>query len=150
MISVNNLSVQFTGQNLFCNVTFNVGDRDRIGLVGKNGAGKSTLLKILCGWQEPETGTIVVASDQTVGYLPQEMVPDSRQTVIAETLTAFEAIDALEQLQERLTQEIAERTDYESDNYTKLLNRHHDVTEQIAMLGGGSRQEQAEKMKRTI
>lgn len=146
MISVNNLSVQFTGQNLFCNVTFNVGDRDRIGLVGKNGAGKSTLLKILCGWQEPETGTIVVASDQTVGYLPQEMVPDSRQTVIAETLTAFEAIDALEQLQERLTQEIAERTDYESDNYTKLLNRHHDVTEQIAMLGGGSRQEQAEKI----
>lgn len=146
MISINNLSVQFTGQNLFDNVTFNIGDRDRIGLVGKNGAGKSTLLKILCGWQEPETGVIVIASGQTVGYLPQEMVPDSRGTVIEETLTAFEAIDALEQLQQQLTTEIAERTDYESADYERLLNRHHDVTEQISMLGGGSRQENAEKI----
>ena len=146
MISVNNLSVQFTGTNLFDNVTFNINDRDRIGLVGKNGAGKSTLLKILCRQQEPETGTIVIASDQTVGYLPQEMVPDSRLTVIDETLTAFEAIDQLERLQERLTAEIAERTDYESSDYERLLNRHHEVTEQITMLGGGSRREQAEKI----
>ena len=64
MISVNGLSVQFTGTNLFTNVTFNIGDHDRIGLVGMNGAGKSTLLKILCGWQEPESGTIVIASVQ--------------------------------------------------------------------------------------
>lgn len=146
MISINNLSVQFTGTNLFDNVTFNINDRDRIGLVGKNGAGKSTLLKILCGWQEPETGVIVIATGQTVGYLPQEMVPDSRRTVINETLTAFEAIDQLEQLQERLTAEIAERTDYESTDYERLLNRHHDVTEQISMLGGSSRREQAEKI----
>lgn len=146
MISINNLSVQFTGTNLFDNVTFNINDRDRIGLVGKNGAGKSTLLKILCGWQEPETGVIVIATGQTVGYLPQEMVPDSRLTVINETLTAFEAIDQLEQLQERLTAEIAERTDYESTDYERLLNRHHDVTEQISMLGGSSRREQAEKI----
>ena len=146
MISINNLSVQFTGQNLFDGVTFNIGDRDRIGLVGKNGAGKSTLLKILCGWQEPETGVVVVASGQTVGYLPQEMVPDSTRTIIDETMTAFEAIDALERLQEQLTQEIAERTDYESSDYEKLLTRHHDVTEQISILGGGSRQEQAEKI----
>lgn len=146
MISINNLSFQFTGTNLFDNVTFNINDRDRIGLVGKNGAGKSTLLKILCGWQEPETGVIVIATGQTVGYLPQEMVPDSRLTVINETLTAFEAIDQLEQLQERLTAEIAERTDYESTDYERLLNRHHDVTEQISMLGGSSRREQAEKI----
>ena len=146
MISINNLSVQFTGQNLFDNVTFNIGDRDRIGLVGKNGAGKSTLLKILCGWQEPETGTIVVASGQTVGYLPQEMVPSGNLTVIAEALTAFEAIDALERQQAELSQEIADRTDYESADYEKLITRLHDVTEQIAVLGGGSRQEQAEKI----
>lgn len=146
MISINNLSVQFTGQNLFDNVTFNINDRDRIGLVGKNGAGKSTLLKILCGWQEPETGVIVVANGQTVGYLPQEMIPDSSRTVIDETLTAFDTIDRLEQLQQQLTQEIAERTDYESADYERLLNRHHEVTEQISMLGGGSRQEQAEKI----
>lgn len=146
MISINNLSVQFTGQNLFDNVTFNIGDRDRIGLVGKNGAGKSTLLKILCRWQEPETGTIVVAADQTVGYLPQEMIPKSNRTIIDETLTAFEAIDQLEKLQEKLSLEIAERTDYESAEYERLLNRHHEVSEQIAMMGGNSRQEQAEKI----
>lgn len=146
MISINNLSVQFTGQNLFDNVTFNINDRDRIGLVGKNGAGKSTLLKILCGRQEPESGVIVVASGQTVGYLPQEMVPDTSRTVVAETMRAFEHIDALEAEQARLTDEIACRTDYESDSYAKLLDRHNDITEQIAMLGGGSRQEGAEKI----
>ena len=146
MISVNNLSVQFTGTDLFSGVTFNIGDRDRIGLVGMNGAGKSTLLKILCGWQEPESGTIVIASGQTVGYLPQEMVPDSIGTVLEEAMTAFSAIDDLEHEQERLTAEIAERTDYESAEYTRLLERHNEVTEHLALLGGSRRQEQAEKV----
>ena len=146
MISVNNLSVQFTGTDLFSGVTFNIGDRDRIGLVGMNGAGKSTLLKILCGWQEPESGTIVMASGQTVGYLPQEMVPDSIGTVLEEAMTAFSAIDDLEREQERLTAEIAERTDYESAEYTRLLERHNEVTEHLTMLGGSRRQEQAEKV----
>lgn len=146
MISVNNLSVQFTGTDLFSGVTFNVSDRDRIGLVGKNGAGKSTLLKILCGWQEPESGTIVVASGQTVGYLPQEMVPDSVGSVMEEALTAFENIDGMERELERLAAEIAERTDYESDDYTRLLERHNEVSEHLSLLGGGRRQEQAEKV----
>lgn len=146
MISVNNLSVQFTGVNLFDDVTFNINDRDRIGLVGKNGAGKSTLLKILCHQQEPATGTIVIASGQTVGYLPQEMVPEGMGTIIDETLTAFDQIDALERQQEQLSAEVAERTDYESQDYARLLGRLHEVTEQIAMLGGGNRREQAEKV----
>ena len=146
MLAINNLSVQFTGTNLFENVTFNIADHDRIGLVGKNGAGKSTLLKILCGWQQPETGTLVMASGQTVGYLPQEMVPDSTRTVIDEALTAFSHIDELTALQQRLADEIASRTDYESADYERLLNRHNEVTEQISMLGGNSRQEQTEKV----
>ena len=146
MLAINNLSVQFTGTNLFENVTFNIADHDRIGLVGKNGAGKSTLLKILCGWQQPETGSLVIASGQTVGYLPQEMVPDSTRTVIDEAMTAFSHIDELTALQQQLTDEIASRTDYESADYTRLLNHHNEVTEQIAMLGGGSRQEQTEKV----
>ena len=146
MLSVNNLSVQFTGTNLFENVTFNIGDRDRIGLVGKNGAGKSTLLKILCGWQQPESGTMVIASGQEVGYLPQEMVPDTLRTVLAEAMTAFSRIDELLALQQRLSEEIAERTDYESAEYTRLLNRHSEVTEQVAMLGADSRQEKTEKV----
>ncbi len=146
MISVNNLSVQFTGTDLFSNVTFNIADHDRVGLVGMNGAGKSTLLKILCGWQEPEHGTIVIASGQTVGYLPQEMVPDAIGTVIDEALTAFSQLDELEHEQERLTAEIAERTDYESAEYTRLLVRHNEVTEQLSLLGGGRRREAAEKV----
>ena len=146
MISVNNLSVQFTGQNLFDNVTFNIADRDRIGLVGRNGAGKSTLLKILCGRQEPETGTIIIASGQTVGYLPQEMVPDSLKTVLDEALTAYSFIEDLETEQARLATEMAERTDYESDAYARLITRHNEVTEQIAMHGGAVRRENAEKI----
>ena len=146
MISVNNLSVQFTGTDLFRNVTFNIADHDRVGLVGMNGAGKSTLLKILCGWQEPESGTLVVASGQTVGYLPQEMVPDAVGTVIDEALTAFSQLDELEREQERLTAAIAERTDYESDDYMRLLERHNEVTEHLALLGGGRRREAAEKV----
>ena len=126
MLAINNLSVQFTGTNLFENVTFNIADHDRIGLVGKNGAGKSTLLKILCGWQQPETGSLVIASGQTVGYLPQEMVPDSTRTVIDEAMTAFSHIDELTALQQQLTDEIASRTDYESADYTRLLNRHNE------------------------
>lgn len=146
MLAINNLSVQFTGTNLFDNVTFNIADHDRIGLVGKNGAGKSTLLKILCGWQQPETGTMVIAAGQTVGYLPQEMVPDTTRTVIDEALTAFSHIDELLAEQQRLTDEIASRTDYESADYTRLLNQHTEVTDQIALLGADSRQEQTEKV----
>ena len=146
MLAINNLSVQFTGTNLFDNVTFNIADHDRIGLVGKNGAGKSTLLKILCGWQQPETGTIIIASGQTVGYLPQEMVPDTSRTVVDEAMTAFSQIDRLVALQQQLTDEIANRTDYESAEYTKLLNRHTEVTEQMSMLGADSRRERCEKV----
>ena len=146
MISVNNLSVHFTGTDLFKSVTFNIADHDRVGLVGMNGAGKSTLLKILCGWQEPASGTIVMAAGQSVGYLPQEMVPDSVGTVIEEALTAFSQLDDLEREQESLALQIAERTDYESADYTRRLERHHEVTEHIAILGGSRRREQAEKV----
>ena len=146
MISVNNLSVQFTGVDLFNGITFNIGDHDRIGLVGKNGAGKSTLLKILCRQQEPETGTITIASGQTVGYLPQEMVPDTVGSVLDETMTAFEQIDQMEAEQQRLTQQITERTDYESKEYEKLLSQLHDITEHIALLEGSNRRELAEKI----
>ncbi|MCR4658912.1 MAG: ABC-F family ATP-binding cassette domain-containing protein [Bacteroidales bacterium] len=146
MIALNNLSVQFTGTDLFSGVTFNIGDRDRIGLVGRNGAGKSTLMKVIAGLQAPETGTMVIASGQTVGYLPQEMVPDSTRTVLQEALTAFAQIDLMESRQAELAIQIAERTDYESSDYMALLQRHTDLTEHIALLGGNGRQEQAEKV----
>ena len=146
MLSVNNLSVQFTGQNLFSGVTFNIADNDRIGLVGKNGAGKSTLLKILCRQLPPESGTIIIASGQTAGYLPQEMIPDREGTVLEGALRAFEHIDALEEKLKSLTDEIAARTDYESDDYMRLIQRHNDLSEHISILGGNNRNELAEKI----
>ena len=146
MITVNNLSVQFTGQELFRNVTFNIADGDRIGLVGKNGAGKSTLLKILCGQQEPETGAIVCASGQTTGYLPQEMVPTGKGSVMQVALTAFSELNALEEEQRDLARQVAERTDYESAAYAKLLERLEEATERLSMMGAGGRQEQVEKI----
>src|SRR5690554_3498867 len=124
MITVNNLSVQFTGVNLFDNVSFVVGDRDRIGLVGKNGAGKSTLLKILANLQEREIGTIIIPDDQSVGYLPQEMIPSSKVSVFDETMTAFVRVRQLEDNLKKITSEIERRTDYESSDYEKLLNKH--------------------------
>lgn len=146
MISINNLSVQFTGQELFRGVTFNIGDADRIGLVGKNGAGKSTLLKILSGQQEPEAGTIVRAAGQSVGYLPQEMVPKGKGTIMEEALTAFGELNALEDEQRSLTQQVAERTDYESESYSVVLQRLGDVTDRLNLMGIGGRRENTEKV----
>ncbi len=146
MISINNLSVQFTGQTLFRGVTFNIGDGDRIGLVGKNGAGKSTLLKILCGQQEPESGTIVRATGQAVEYLPQEMVPNGKGTIMEEALMAFSELNALEDEQQRLAQQVAERTDYGSQAYAKLLQQLNDITERLSVMGVGGRRESTEKI----
>lgn len=146
MISINNLSVQFTGQELFDGVTFNIADDDRIGLVGKNGAGKSTLLKILSGQLEPESGTIVRAAGQTVGYLPQEMIPNALGSIKEEALTAFSELNAMEDEQARLTKEVMERTDYESEDYARLLQHLNDITERLNMLDINGREEQTERI----
>ena len=122
MITVNNLSIAFSGIELFDNVSFVIADKDRIGLVGKNGAGKSTLLKILSKQQEPQGGTIIVSQSQTIGYLPQEMIPSSSMNILDETLTAFEEAKLLEKKIEELNEEIAQRTDYESEEYERLLH----------------------------
>ena len=146
MITVNNLSVQFTGINLFDNVSFVVGDRDRIGLVGKNGAGKSTLLKILANLQERETGTIIIPDDQSVGYLPQEMIPSSKVSVFEETMTAFVRVRQLEDNLKKITSEIERRTDYESSDYEKLLNKHFETSEYLNLIGANNAEGEAEKV----
>ena len=146
MITVNNLSVQFTGVNLFDNVSFVVGDRDRIGLVGKNGAGKSTLLKILANLQERETGTIIIPDDQSVGYLPQEMIPSSKVSVFDETMTAFVRVRQLEDNLKKITSEIERRTDYESSDYEKLLNKHFETSEYLNLIGANNAEGEAEKV----
>ena len=146
MISINKLSVQFTGVYLFEDISFVVGDKDRIGLVGKNGAGKSTLLKIIAGKQDYDSGNVAVDSKQTIGYLPQEMIPSSQVSVLEEALTAFDRLNEMEKTLEALTLSISEREDYQSEAYAALLHRHSELSERIAMMGGNNRQGEAEKI----
>ena len=146
MISINKLSIHFTGTYLFDDVSFIINDKDRIGLVGKNGAGKSTLLKILSGEMEPESGEIVKTSGQTVGYLPQEMIPDSKRNVFQEALTAFEEALSLQKKVKELTIQIAERTDYESDDYLNLVHLFSEADERFRLIGGHTMQADTEKI----
>lgn len=146
MISINQLSVSFTGKTLFDNVSFIIRDKDRIGLTGKNGAGKSTLLKILAGQQEPDGGSIVLTNGHEIGYLPQEMVPDSTMSIMEETLKAFDKTNALEKEIERINTELAERTDYESEEYHRLIERLAEANEKFHLIGGSDRMGMAEKV----
>lgn len=146
MITVNNLSIYFSGICLFDNVSFVIADKDRIGLVGKNGAGKSTLLKILSKLQEPETGSIIIPQSQTIGYLPQEMIPSSTMTVIEEALTAFEEVNLLELKIEALNKEITQRTDYQSEEYEKLLHLHCEANERLSLIDAANSRAESEKV----
>jgi ATP-binding cassette subfamily F protein 3 len=136
MVSVSNLSVQFGGIPLFDRVSFIINDRDRIGLVGNNGAGKSTLLRIIFGLQKPESGEVIVPDGQTVGYLPQEMETNSGRTVMEESLQAFSEVMELEQRIREIDSELHSRSDYESDDYHKLLRIHSDLYERYNLVGG--------------
>lgn len=146
MITINGLSVHFPGGYLFRDISFVVGNRDRIGLVGKNGAGKSTLMKVMAGKQEYESGSVVISAGQTIGYLPQEMVPSSQISVLEEALTAFDVLNRMEKTLEQLTIQIAESTDYESKEYENLLQTHSELSERIVMMGSNNRQVETEKI----
>jgi len=136
MISINNLSVQFSGEFLFDHISFIINEKDRIGLVGKNGAGKSTLLKIIKKIQQADEGEVVIPDGFTVGYLPQEMVTRSRKSVLDEAMTAFEEVLFLEARIREYEQDINCRTDYHSSDYHLLLKNHSEAIERYHMLGG--------------
>ena len=138
MISVNNVSVVFGGFYLLDAVSFLINKKDRIGLTGRNGAGKSTTLKMLAGVQAPSEGTISMASDVKIGYLPQTKVYTDGNTVREEAKKAFADLFALRDEVERLNMELAEREDYESDAYLKLLDKIHDKTELLSIRGEGN------------
>ncbi len=138
MISVENLSVQFGGRDIFRNVSFLVNPKDRIGLVGKNGAGKSTLLKIFMKLQKPDSGTVVVPDKITLGYLPQQMSVTDKRTVYEEAVSAFDEIAKLENEIEKLNHEITHRTDYESKEYMDLIDRLTEKNEYYELLGAGN------------
>ena len=135
MISVEGLRVEFAAKPLFSNVSFVINDRDRIALVGKNGAGKSTMLKILCGMQKPTDGRVAVPQDTTIGYLPQVMLLSDHTTVIEETRKAFSHVTELKKRIDDLNLQLAQRTDYESDEYLNLVQTFTTEHERYMMLG---------------
>ena len=145
MISIDNLTVSFGGWTLFDGISFLVNPKERIGLVGKNGAGKTTILKLIAGLQQPTSGAVTRTADCTIGYLPQQMQVADTTTLLAETAKAFEEVLALEAEIERLTAEIAVRTDYESEEYEKLLHRLNDANDRYHILGGDTRDADIEK-----
>ena len=136
MISVENLYVEFSATPLLEEVTFVINKRDRIALVGKNGAGKSTMLKILAGMQLPTSGNVAVPKDITIGYLPQVMILSDEHTVMEEAELAFEHIFELQAGIQRMNQELAERTDYDSESYHRLIDRFTHENERFLMMGG--------------
>ena len=136
MISVEHLSVEFSARPLFTDVSFVINPKDRIALVGKNGAGKSTLLKILSSQQMPTSGTVAVQRDVTIGYLPQVMVLSDERTVMQEAEQAFEHISEMQEHLQRLGQQLADRTDYDSPDYMALVERFTHDTERFQLMGG--------------
>lgn len=136
MISIEQLTVEFGSRPLFSGISYVVGDRDRIALVGKNGAGKSTMLKIIAGVEQPTGGTVSVPRGTTVGYLPQVMVLSDSCTVRQEAEKAFAHLHELEKEIAALNHEMAEREDYESDSYLQLCERFTHANERLEMLGG--------------
>lgn len=133
MISIQNLSVEFSARPLFDNINYVINKRDKIALVGKNGAGKSTMLKIIAGLQHPTSGQVVVPEGVTIGYLPQQMEVSDTLTVVDEVRKAFGHIDALQRELDEVNERIAATTDFESDTYTDLIDRMTSLSERLAI-----------------
>lgn len=145
MISIENLEVEFGATPLFQGVSYVVNDKDRIALVGKNGAGKSTMLKIIAGLQSPTSGIVAVPKDTTIGYLPQVMVLSDKHTVMEEAEQAFSHISEMQVRLDRMNNELAERTDYESESYMALVEAFTHESERFQMMGGMNYQAEIER-----
>lgn len=145
MISIQNLSVEFNCNPLFDNVSYVINKKDRIALVGKNGAGKSTMLKIIAGLQQPTHGTVALPKDIVVGYLPQQMVLADTKTLMEEVKEAFNHIQALHDDIDAVNAELSARTDYESEEYHRLIERLTHLNEMLTMCGSENCEAEAEK-----
>lgn len=146
MITVNEVYVQYGDRILLNKINLVIGERDRIGLVGRNGAGKSTLLKIIAGHIRPDSGNISRPTNTTLGFLHQEMNIPKGKTVMAETLTAFEEVKKMEARINALHEEMETRTDYESDAYHQLIDEYTSLNDRYALIGGITMQADAEKV----
>ncbi len=145
MISIEKLSVEFGGNPLFDDITYVINKRDRIALVGKNGAGKSTMLKIIAGLQAPSSGVVNRPRDLTIGYLPQQMQLSDVRTVRQEAEQAFAHVIEMKKRIDRMNEELAERTDYDSEDYQELIERVSAATEQYALMENSNYQAELER-----
>ena len=134
MISINSLTVAFGGFNLLDNIDFHISEKDKIGLVGKNGAGKSTLMKLICGLQNPTSGSVEKPSDLRIGYLPQIMEHHRGRTVLEESLTAFDRMVSIQSEMEGIEKELSTRTDYDSADYLGLIERLNDLNDTLSVI----------------
>lgn len=146
MVSIQNLTIHFTGDDLFSNINFLIKEKDRIGLVGKNGAGKTTLLRLICQLEMPHKGEVVVPEEVSIGYLPQEKELGSKQTILQEALTAFEVVHETEAQIKHITEELHIRTDYESTYYHRLIDKLSVLNERMALLGAHSIEGESEQI----
>ncbi|WP_020534209.1 ABC-F family ATP-binding cassette domain-containing protein [Lewinella cohaerens] len=144
MITLSDIYVQYGNRILLDRVTLVIGDKDKIGLVGRNGAGKSTLLKIIAGYQRSDEGTLSIPSDRTIGFLHQEMNIPQGKSVMEETLSAFAEVRKIEARLAEINKEMAVRTDYETDSYLKMLEDFSTLNDRFLFLGGDRMQAQAE------
>ena len=138
MVSINNLTVEFSATPLFVDASYVINPKDRIALVGKNGAGKSTMMKIIAGMQQPTSGTVACQKDITIGYLPQVMVLSDTRTVMEEAETAFAHIAEMQERLNKMNEEIASRTDYESESYMALIEKFTHENDRFTMMGGAN------------
>jgi ATP-binding cassette subfamily F protein 3 len=146
MLSLTNITVHFGQQTLFEHIDLFIGQRERVGLVGRNGAGKSTLLKIIAGSQQPSEGSIGLPKEAQVGYLSQEMEHNEEATIFEEAMSAFAETQRLEERVEELSNELTSRTDYESLEYSRIIEELTAANERIDLLGGASQEEQAQRI----
>lgn len=146
MISINNISISFNGIPLLNRISFVINKKARIGLAGKNGAGKSTLLKIICGELEQDAGDISMPSGTTIGYLPQQMLYPIGKSVFDEAMTAFASVFLLKEKAEKISLQLAERTDYESEGYLKSIEKFNEIEDKFRMSGGVTAKADVEKI----
>ena len=134
MVSVNNITLSFGSFNLLDGITFSIGEKERIGLVGKNGAGKSTLMKLICGDIAPTSGSVDKPDALEIGFLPQVMEHHKGRSVFDETMTAFRKIILMREELESATASLSERTDYESQSYLKLIDRVNELNDALSVV----------------
>jgi len=146
MLNVHNLSVSFGGEYLFEEISFRLNGGDRVGLIGKNGAGKSTLLKLLSKEMSYDTGTIAIEKNIKIGFLRQDIDFEQGRNVLEEAYQAFEEIKTLESQLDNVNQQLADRTDYESEEYNQLIIDLNDLTHRYEIIGGYNYQGDTEKI----